>query len=135
MIPMYQSIIFRRVWRLIRNVQATLLHSSQSTSSPRKPVENRLSLLSRPTVLLRYFPRLAAGYQDKPAVNELAMSITDKLTVVGAWIGKGELNFPEANGEELHALAPNRIESGFRYSLSYSISDLRILEDHGLASY
>ena len=77
-----------------------------------KPVENGLSLLSRPTVLLRYFPRLAAGYRDKPAVNELAMSINENLTVAGAWIGKGELNFPEANGEELHALAPNRIESG-----------------------
>jgi acetoacetate decarboxylase len=96
-----------------------------------KPVENGLSLLSRPTVLLRYFPRLAAGYQDKPAVNELAMSITDNLTVAGAWIGKGELNFTETNGEELHALAPSRIESGFRYSLSYSVSDLKILEDHG----
>jgi acetoacetate decarboxylase len=80
---------------------------------------------------LRYFPRLAAGYQNKPAVNELAMSITDNLTVSGAWIGKGELNFPEANGEELDALAPKRIESGFRYSLSYSVSDLKILEDHG----
>jgi acetoacetate decarboxylase len=96
-----------------------------------KPVENGLSLFSRPTVLLRYFPRLAAGYQDKPVVNELVMSITDKLTVVGAWIGTGELNLPEANGEELHTLAPNRIGSGFRYSLSYSVSDLKILEDYG----
>jgi hypothetical protein len=76
--------------------------------------------------------RLAAGYQDKPAVDELAMSIADNLTVTGAWIGKGELNFSETNGEELHALAPNRIEAGFRYSLSYSVSDLKILEDHGL---
>jgi acetoacetate decarboxylase len=58
------------------------------------------------------------------------MSITDKLTVVGAWTGKDELNLPEANGEELHAFAPIRIESGFRYSLSYSVSDLKILEDH-----
>jgi acetoacetate decarboxylase len=96
-----------------------------------KPVENGLSLLSRPMVLLRYFPRLAAGYQDKPAVNELAMSITDNLAVAGAWIGNAELNFTETNGEELHALAPNRIESGFRYSLSYSVSDLKILEEHG----
>jgi hypothetical protein len=79
---------------------------------------------------LRYFPRLAAGYQDKPAVDELAMSITDNLTVAGAWIGKAELNFPEANGEELNALAPKKIESGFRYSLSYSVSDLKILEGH-----
>jgi acetoacetate decarboxylase len=96
-----------------------------------KPVEDGLSLLTLPTVLWRYFPRLAAGYQDKPAVNELAMSVTDDLTVAGAWIGEGELNFPEANGEELDALAPKRIESGFRYSLSYSVNDLKILEDRG----
>jgi acetoacetate decarboxylase len=96
----------------------------------RKPVENGLSLLSRPTVLLRYFPRLAAGYQDKPAVNELAMSITDNLTVAQAWVGEAELKLPEAYGEELHALAPCRVESGFRYSLSYSVTDLKILEDH-----
>lgn len=96
----------------------------------RKPVENGLSLLSRPTVLLRYFPRLAAGYQDKPAVNELTMLITDNLTVAEAWIGEGELIFPEARGEELHVLAPTTVESGFRYSLSYSVTDLKILEDH-----
>ena len=95
-----------------------------------EPVEDGLSLLSRPTVLLRYFPRLAAGYQDKPAVNELTMAITDNLTVADAWIGDGELNLPEAYGEELHGLAPITIESGFRYSLSYSVTDLKILEDH-----
>jgi hypothetical protein len=44
--------------------------------------------------------------------------------------GKVELHFPETKGEELHALAPSRTESGFRYSLSYSVSDLKILEDH-----
>jgi acetoacetate decarboxylase len=103
---------------------------AQACVTLRKPVENGLSLLTRPTVLLRYFPRLAAGYQDKPAVNELAMSITDNLTVANAWIGEAELNLPEAQGEELHALAPSRIALGFRYSLSYSVTDLKILEDH-----
>jgi acetoacetate decarboxylase len=96
----------------------------------RKPVGNGRSLLSRPTVLLRYFPRLVAGCHDKPAVNELAMSITDNLTVAEAWIGEGELHLPEAQGEELHALAPSRVASGFRYSLSYSVTDLKILEDY-----
>jgi acetoacetate decarboxylase len=96
----------------------------------RKPVKNGLSLLSRPTVLLRYFPRLAAGYQDRPAVDELAMSVTDNLSVADAWVGEGELNIPDAQGEELHALVPGRIVTGFRYSLSYSVTDLRILEDH-----
>src|SRR6201992_553333 len=60
-----------------------------------KPVAGGLSLLSRPTVLLRYFPTLAAGCRDRPAVNELAMSITDNLTAAGAWIGKGELTLAE----------------------------------------
>jgi hypothetical protein len=58
------------------------------------------------------------------------MSITDNLTVAEAWIGEGELNLPEAQGEELHALAPRRVASGFRYSLSYSVTDLKILEDY-----
>jgi hypothetical protein len=40
------------------------------------------------------------------------------------------LHLPEAKGEELHALAPKRIASGFRYSLAYSVTDLKILEDH-----
>jgi hypothetical protein len=40
------------------------------------------------------------------------------------------LRLPEARGEELHALAPRRVEAGFRYSLSYSVTDLKILEDH-----
>jgi hypothetical protein len=53
----------------------------------RKPVEGGLSFLNRPTVLLRYFPRQAAGYRDRSAVNELAMSITDNVTVAGAWRG------------------------------------------------
>jgi acetoacetate decarboxylase len=96
----------------------------------RDPVANGLSLMSRPMVLLRYFPRLSAGLQDKPAVNELAMSITDDLTVTDAWVGEGKLKLPEAHGEELHALAPTRVASGFRFSMSYSVTDLRILEDY-----
>ncbi|WP_210189190.1 acetoacetate decarboxylase family protein [Bradyrhizobium erythrophlei] len=78
----------------------------------RKPVADGLSLLSCPTVLLRYFPKPVGRRPDKAAVDELAMSVTDNLTVTGARTGTGELNFPETNGEELHALAPRRIESG-----------------------
>ena len=96
----------------------------------RRPVQDGLSLLGRPTVLLRYFPRLAAGYPEKPAIDELTMSVMDNLVVAEAWIGEGELDLPEARGEELHSLAPQRIESGFRYSLAYSVTDLKILEDH-----
>ena len=58
------------------------------------------------------------------------MSITDDLTVVNGWAGEGEIYLPETKGEELHALAPKRVESGFRCSLAYSVTDLKILEDH-----
>jgi hypothetical protein len=94
-----------------------------------KPVENGLSLLSRPTVLLRYYT--GSRIPGQACGSELAMLITDNLTVADAWAGNGELGFPEANGEEFDALAPKRVESGFRYSLSYSVSDLKILQELG----
>jgi acetoacetate decarboxylase len=96
----------------------------------REPIESGFSCLGRPTVLLRYFPRLAAYREGKPAVDELTMQVIDDLTIADAWTGEGELNFPEVCGEELHFLAPIRIVSGFRYSQSYSVTDLRVLEDH-----
>jgi len=35
-------------------------------------------IFSRPTVNLRYFPRLAASEQSQPAVDELVMSVTER---------------------------------------------------------
>jgi acetoacetate decarboxylase len=85
-------------------------------------------IFNRPTVNLRYFPRLAAGEQDKPAVNELVMSITDDLKIVDMWTGEGEIRLPKVDGEEMHMLAPVRAGLGFRCSMSYSVTDLKTLE-------
>src|SRR3984885_7915309 len=38
---------------------------------------SKLGIAGRPVVNLRYFPRLAAGQHENPAVNELVMSIMD----------------------------------------------------------
>ena len=57
------------------------------------------------------------------------MAVTDDLQAVGTWTGEAELKLPEAHGEELHALAPVRMGPGYRFSMSCSISDLKILED------
>ena len=76
---------------------------------------------------LRHFPNLSAGQQDKPAVHELVMAIYDNQTITDAWAGTGELDFPEAQGEELHALNPVRTGAGFSFTLSYSVTDLRTL--------
>jgi len=85
-------------------------------------------IFSRPTANLRYFPQLAAELQDKPAVNELVLSVTDDLKIVDLWTGSAEVRMPEVAGEELHALAPRRVGLGFRCSMAYSVTDLKTLE-------
>ena len=99
----------------------------------REPIETPPAALLKSTVNRRYFPRLTAGRHDDPAVNELVMAVTDDLQAVGVWTGEGDLRLPEACGEELHALAPVRVGSGYRFSMSCSISDLKILEDFTVA--
>ncbi len=95
----------------------------------REPVADPFTVFNRPTALLRYFPRLAKGQHDKPAVNELTLSITDNLRLVDMWRGEGQLSFPQAPGEELHALGPVEVGAGFRYGLSYSVTNLEIIAD------
>ena len=93
-----------------------------------QPEPDVTKIFSRPTVNVRYFPRLAAGEHDKPAVNELVMSITDNLRIVDMWTGEGEIQLPEVAGEEMHMLAPVQTGLGFRCSMSYSVTDLRTLQ-------
>ena len=92
------------------------------------PESDVTKIFNRPTVNLRYFPRLAADEQDKPAVNELVLSLTDNLQIVDMWTGSAEMSLPEVAGEEMHMLAPRRIGRGFRCSMSYSVTDLKTLE-------
>jgi hypothetical protein len=92
------------------------------------PEPDVTKIFNRPTVNLRYFPRLAAGERDNPAVNELVMSLTDTLQIVEMWTGSAEMHLPEVAGEEMHMLAPVRIGRGFRCGMSYSVTDLKTLE-------
>ncbi|WP_223189745.1 acetoacetate decarboxylase family protein [Nonomuraea terrae] len=88
---------------------------------------NTLPALGRPIVNLRHFPRLTAGQHDNPAVHELTMSILDDPRTAGTWTGSGQLSFLAAPGEELADLKIVRTGIGFRGSLSYTVTDLRIL--------
>jgi acetoacetate decarboxylase len=85
--------------------------------------------LDRPTVGRRYLPNLAASKREAPAIDELVLAVTDDFTVIDVWCGEAELTFPEALGEELHLLAPVRIGTGFRFSISRTINDLKVLEE------
>jgi acetoacetate decarboxylase len=49
--------------------------------------------------------------------------------ITNIWIGEGELNFPEAYGEELEMLGPLKVGRGYRFSFSYSVTGVEILAD------
>jgi acetoacetate decarboxylase len=89
-----------------------------------------LSIAGRPVVNLRYFPRLAAGQHQTPAVNELVLSVMDNAQIADVWTGEGKLSLPLAEGEEISDLAPVRVGAGFRGSMAYSVTDLKTLVDH-----
>ncbi|CAN7701308.1 acetoacetate decarboxylase family protein [Aminobacter sp. LjRoot7] len=93
-------------------------------------VPDPTKVFNRPTIIRRYFPQLTAGRQDKPAVNELTLSKMDDLTFSDVWSGSAELTIPEVAGEDMHRIAPQRVGRGFRFSMSYSVTDLPILRDY-----
>lgn len=87
-------------------------------------------IFDRPTTIRRYFPQLVKDQQDKPAVNELTLSLVDDPRIVDVWTGTAELSIPEVRGEDLHKIAPVRVGRGFRLGLAYSVSDLKVLKNY-----
>ena len=92
-----------------------------------KEPSTTIPALGRPIVNLRHFPRLSAGQFNNPSVHELTQSILDNPKVANAWSGTSDLTFLPAPGEELADLRVVRKGIGFRGSLSYSVTDLKIL--------
>jgi Acetoacetate decarboxylase (ADC) len=101
----------------------------QARAILREKVDRLAGLLDRRIVGRRYFPRLSAGMHDKPAVDELVRCISKHLMITNIWIGEGKLNFPEAYGEELDLLGPLKVGRAYRFSFSYSVTDIEILAD------
>ena len=92
-------------------------------------VDRLAGLFERPVMARRYFPRLSAGVHGKPAVDEVVMCVMDNVLVTNGWIGSGELSFPEAYGEELDMWGPIKVGRGYRFALSFSVSNNEILAD------
>ena len=64
-----------------------------------------------------------------PIVDELVRGISTDLLITDIWMGEGELDFPEAYGEELDILAPLKVGRGYRFSFSYSVTNIETLSD------
>jgi len=100
---------------------------AQGRVTLREKAERLVGVLDRRIVGRRYFPQLSAGLHDKPAVDEFVRCISDHLLITNIWIGEGELSFPEAYGEEIELLGPLKVGRGYRFSFSYSVTDIEIL--------
>jgi len=95
-----------------------------------EPVADPTTVFNRPTTIRRYFPQLAAGKHNAPAVDELTLSLTDNPAIVAMWAGRAELRLPEVENEDMHLIAPLRVGKGYRFSMSYSVTNLKVLKDY-----
>jgi hypothetical protein len=101
----------------------------QARVTLRERAKRLVGVLDRQIVGRRYFPRLSIGMHDKPAVDELVRSVSNDPLITNIWIGEAKLDFPEAYGEELEVLGPLKVGRGYRFSFSYSVTDIEILAD------
>ena len=110
--------------RIVGSPPACLLMAGclvQAHGTLREKAEHLIGLLDHQIVGPRHFPRLSAGMHDKPAVDELVRCVSDQLLITNIWTGEGDLNFPEAYGEELEVLGPLKVGRGYQFSFSYSV--------------
>ena len=95
----------------------------------RQPVQEAISFAQRPVINLLHVPQLAMAKQSTPAIEQLVMNVPHDVKIEQLWAGEGELIFPDCTGEELSDLAPLRCGMGTRASMSYTVDDLKLLQD------
>jgi acetoacetate decarboxylase len=82
-----------------------------------------------PLVIVRHFPRLAAGEHERPAVHELVRARSGDRVISEIWEGSASLELFGAEHEELAALAPVRVGKGYRFTFAYTVDDLETIRE------
>jgi hypothetical protein len=77
----------------------------------------------------RYFPELAAGKHDRPAIHELVQLKSRDAQVSPIWKGDATLEIFDSPHVELADLRPTRIIAGYRFSFAFTVDDLALLKD------
>jgi hypothetical protein len=80
-------------------------------------------------VLTRYFPHLAAGRHDAPAVHELVRLSSRDVHVSPIWRGDAEIRIADHPSLELPGLRAFRVTAGYRFSIAMTVDDLVHLRD------
>ncbi len=106
--------------RELARATVSLEHESESGSLHTDP----------PLVNVRYFPRLAAGRHQDPAVHELVRARSRDRSVSAIWEGPATLQFSPAPGEEHTMLAPLDVVRGYRFTFAYTVDDLVTVREY-----
>jgi hypothetical protein len=78
---------------------------------------------------VRKFPRLEAGHHDEPAVFELVSPVQRDTIVSDVWEGPATLHIERATGEDIRLLQPVRVGVGRRFSSTFTVDDLDVVEN------
>jgi hypothetical protein len=82
-----------------------------------------------PIVNVRHFPRLEAGRHDEPQVHELVRARSRDRRASTVYEGEATLTLHAAPGEEHDALAPVKIDRGYRFTFGYTVDDLETVRE------
>ncbi|MDR7867087.1 MAG: acetoacetate decarboxylase family protein [Sporomusaceae bacterium] len=80
-------------------------------------------------VNVRYFPELAAGRHDMPAVHELVQLKSRDVMMSTVWKGEATLAVFDNPYLELPALRPTEVLAGYRFSFALTVDDVMLLRD------
>jgi acetoacetate decarboxylase len=80
-------------------------------------------------VNLRYFPELAAGKHDVPAVHELVQLQSRDVQFSTIWTGDAALRIFDHPHLEIGDFAPVTVGRGFRFSFAFTVDDIVRLKD------
>jgi len=96
-------------------------------------LETKTPSLPSPTfagaALLRYFPHLAQGRHDHPAVHELVRLKSRDVNISPVWKGTASLKFHDHPNNELFDLKPISVLSGYKFTVALTVDDLEHLCD------
>ena len=77
----------------------------------------------------RYFPELAAGKHDLPAVHELVQLKSRDIRISPIWKGEAAMHIFDHPYLELPDLRPTSVIAGYRFSFALTVDDLIPLRD------
>lgn len=80
-------------------------------------------------VNVRYFPELAAGKHDTPAVYELVQLKSRDVQISPVWKGEANLTILNHPYLELQELRPTNVIAGYRFSFALTVDDLVTLKN------